>query len=89
MPELPVFWNDFPWYTTSTCRLGSLVPIIVVQSLFTILLALVACVRRAGVSEAERFVVKGGAGVWAGVSGSGVGWNIMQSLKIRSYKLNL
>ncbi len=44
-----------------------LVPIIVVRSVFTILLALVACMRRAGVSEVERFVVKGGAGVWAEV----------------------
>lgn len=27
--------------------------------------------------------------MWAGMSGSGVGQNLMQSLKIRGYKLNL
>nr|QNO46659.1 hypothetical protein LDPDHNFI_00013 [Methanosarcinales archaeon ANME-2c ERB4] len=81
-----------------------LVPVLLGLSLFTILLALAAYIRRAGVSEAERFVV-GGWGLGCGGDGSdggrggsggegrgsGLVWgqNIVQSLKIRSYKLNL
>ena len=41
-------------------------------SLFAILLALVACVRRAWISEAERFVVEGsGLWLWRGGDGGG------------------
>ena len=42
-----------------------LVPVLLGLSLFTVLLALIACVRRAWISEAERFVVEGW-GVWCG-----------------------
>ena len=40
-----------------------LVPVLVVLSMFTVLLAVVACVRRLGLPEGERFVVGVGAGV--------------------------
>ena len=36
-----------------------LVPVLVVLSVFTVLLAVVACVRRQGLPEGERFVVEG------------------------------
>ncbi|NOQ33548.1 MAG: DUF1616 domain-containing protein, partial [Methanosarcinales archaeon] len=54
-----------------------LVPVLLGLSLFTILLALVAYIRRARISEAERFVVGGwglgcgGDGIDGGRSGSG------------------
>jgi len=40
-----------------------LVPILVVLSVFTVSLAVVACVRRLGLPDGERFVVGVGAGV--------------------------
>lgn len=49
-----------------------LVPILVVLSVFVVLLALVACVRRAGVSKVDRFVVEGW-GLGCGGDGSGGG----------------
>ncbi|PXF56444.1 MAG: hypothetical protein C4B59_16880 [Candidatus Methanogaster sp.] len=49
-----------------------LVPVLLGLSVFTILLALAACVRREMVSEAERFVV-GGWGLWLGCGGDGSG----------------
>ena len=55
-----------------------LVPVLLGLSLFTILLALVACVRQGLVSEAERFVVEGwglgrGGGGRSGSGGEGRG----------------
>jgi len=49
-----------------------LVPILVVLSMFTISLAVVACVRRLGLPEGERFVVVvDGWGQWLGCGGDG------------------
>jgi len=47
-----------------------LVPVLLGLSLFTILLALIAYIRRAWVSEAERFVVEGW-GLWLGCGRDG------------------
>ena len=49
-----------------------LVPILVVLSMFTISLAVVACVRRQGLPDGERFVVVvDGWGQWLGCGGDG------------------
>ena len=47
-----------------------LVPVLVVLSVFTVLLAVIAGVRRQGLPEGERFVVEGW-GQWLGCGGDG------------------
>ena len=68
--------------------LGSrLVPVLLGLSLFTVLLAVVAGVRRVRMPEAERFVVAVGGLVWSGVWGGGGGGGMYGRQIIKSWRL--